>query len=500
MPSNKKKKKGRKKSGGGAAAAGKNGNINTATFGEMVDLMKKCSTNGDGTEEETRLQVPARASCWICLEEGPDETGQPLRRECVCRGDSGFVHLSCFVNYASRKSAEGWKKRMKNLAGCMDMKFNYSFCIPWETCPNCKQNFQGRLAFDTATAHYASTRNLRDDDYRSIVAKSSLCERTVHVDAQEGRKLAISLLQTLKKNKMSWSKEPLMSFYIPLAEAAAYETIAAGDMDRAYPGVLQQMGKKEKIISYDKSALQDALKAYDRALELYKSIGMETGIGSVKTKVIALKQTFAGEIDDDNKQDALKISRVANKICVETHSRDDYETFRQLVGLAKALFDVHRLFELHELLKESLPRANRTLGPNNDIAIWMEELLQKVKQVSALALFARNAESSGYPVVVPVVVLGYDSSNGKYITNIHPEFATPDRMMSTEPVPMSSLELSPNTAVICQNLKAATHLNGKKAVVVEYDKKRGRYQVVFEEDDTKPCLVKKENVKIFFFD
>jgi len=65
---------------------------------------------------------------------------------------------------------------------------------------------------------------------------------------------------------------------------------------------------------------------------------------------------------------------------------------------------------------------------------------------------------------------------------------------------MSSLELFPNTAVILQNLTTAKHLNGKKAVVVDYDKKRGRYQVVFEEDDTKPCLVKKENLKIFFFD
>jgi len=45
------------------------------------------TTNGDSGEV-----VP---HCLICSEEGTDESGEPLRRDCSCRGsDSGFAHLS----------------------------------------------------------------------------------------------------------------------------------------------------------------------------------------------------------------------------------------------------------------------------------------------------------------------------------------------------------------------------------------------------------------------
>ena len=41
------------------------------------------------------------AVCYVCLDGGDDdEAGQPLRRDCACRGtDAGFVHLSCLAAY-----------------------------------------------------------------------------------------------------------------------------------------------------------------------------------------------------------------------------------------------------------------------------------------------------------------------------------------------------------------------------------------------------------------
>ena len=41
--------------------------------------------------------------CYLCL----DDDGQPLRRDCACRGtDAGFVHLSCLAGYAATKSKQ----------------------------------------------------------------------------------------------------------------------------------------------------------------------------------------------------------------------------------------------------------------------------------------------------------------------------------------------------------------------------------------------------------
>jgi E3 ubiquitin-protein ligase DOA10 len=46
--------------------------------------------------------------CYLCLGGDLDDDGEPLRRDCACRGsDAGFVHLSCLTKYASAKSRDG---------------------------------------------------------------------------------------------------------------------------------------------------------------------------------------------------------------------------------------------------------------------------------------------------------------------------------------------------------------------------------------------------------
>ena len=42
----------------------------------------------------------SEVSCWICLDEGVDDHGNHLTRNCACRGDSGWVHVSCISNFA----------------------------------------------------------------------------------------------------------------------------------------------------------------------------------------------------------------------------------------------------------------------------------------------------------------------------------------------------------------------------------------------------------------
>ena len=73
------------------------------------------------------------AACWICLEEGPDEKGKPLIRDCACHGnDAGFAHKSCIIKCAAQK--------------CKLATDSDGFVIPWEKCPNCNQNYQNHLA------------------------------------------------------------------------------------------------------------------------------------------------------------------------------------------------------------------------------------------------------------------------------------------------------------------------------------------------------------------
>jgi len=50
-----------------------------------------------------RLDHEDLPHCWICLEEGPNNLGQPLRRDCA-RGFGGYAHLSCLTGYAQHKA------------------------------------------------------------------------------------------------------------------------------------------------------------------------------------------------------------------------------------------------------------------------------------------------------------------------------------------------------------------------------------------------------------
>ena len=52
-------------------------------------------TNYRKLAEEKKVSMKAaknltnEAACWVCLDDGPDEDGNPLVRDCSCRGNSG---------------------------------------------------------------------------------------------------------------------------------------------------------------------------------------------------------------------------------------------------------------------------------------------------------------------------------------------------------------------------------------------------------------------------
>ena len=85
--------------------------------------------------------IDDRPCCWICLDSGPHaESGSPLRRDCSCRGLSGYAHAECLSRYARRKSS---------IAGTADLK---AFGRPWEVCPNCSQSYRNEVAMDLSSA------------------------------------------------------------------------------------------------------------------------------------------------------------------------------------------------------------------------------------------------------------------------------------------------------------------------------------------------------------
>ena len=87
---------------------------------ECIDANRIVQQGAPRSNGSTETQSPATPcyaddedapQCYICFEEGADGSGQPLRRDCSCRGGSaGFAHASCMVGYAKHEGQQ-WDGR-----------------------------------------------------------------------------------------------------------------------------------------------------------------------------------------------------------------------------------------------------------------------------------------------------------------------------------------------------------------------------------------------------
>ena len=87
--------------------------------------MSSSSPKKKRTVSEAGLDAPC---CWLCLEEGPDESGAPLVRNCSCRGLSGFAHLSCLQKYAE---SEGRRAYDRAIIDPSDVAKAFITCPNW---------------------------------------------------------------------------------------------------------------------------------------------------------------------------------------------------------------------------------------------------------------------------------------------------------------------------------------------------------------------------------
>ena len=129
------------------------------------------------------------APCWICLEEGPDEAGEPLVRDCACRGEtSAGYHLSCIVQYnmvrldevikACEKNTSAYSivqrngttqdfefvlaSRQQKLAYLRDENKGLKSAIKLCNCPNCLTPYHSSIQLSVLEAAEKRTTHLSD--------------------------------------------------------------------------------------------------------------------------------------------------------------------------------------------------------------------------------------------------------------------------------------------------------------------------------------------------
>ena len=159
----------------------KNDSVDVST--NVIDSCSAPSSNNVSNEDES--------SCWICLDDGADEGGNPLVRDCSCRGSLGLVHLSCLIEYAKHKTELKYDGRgaIKSSRAAA-MKFRK----PWEYCPCCLQWYGGNILHNLA-AEFAAFVEEKYADNKSYILEALLLK----LEAAQERKHSPNALVTGRK-------------------------------------------------------------------------------------------------------------------------------------------------------------------------------------------------------------------------------------------------------------------------------------------------------------
>jgi hypothetical protein len=236
------------------------------------------------------------AVCYLCLDGGVDDNdGQPLRRDCACRGtDAGFVHLSCLTGYAEIKS-NGWDGRV--------MK---EFRDPWQTCPHCHQDYQNELAIDIATKFVSFVRGKYPDNTQrqveslqlKLCAFDSILDMLKPVQKREAGVTANVLLSLIDRMKGDVSSLPM--------RYSQFQAFAYNVHGRIALNEGTEVSARRAVVHFNKD------------LNVCEAIGDVEGIAVAKGSIAVAQSMLVG----DNTDELLKASKELYELRVAKHGEE----------------------------------------------------------------------------------------------------------------------------------------------------------------------------------
>ena len=288
------------------------------------------------------------AVCYLCLDVGSEEPGQPLRRDCACRGsDAGFVHLSCLVKYAETKSKQA---REMN-----------EFRDPWHTCPNCNQYYQNEFAVDIAAKFVSFVRGKYLHDTKRQVealhvklrALNAMFERLQPVQKTEAGVTAHVLLSMIDRFKAEVSS---LSIRYSQMKSEAYNV---------HGRIALHEGSEESA--------RRAVTHLEKCLEVSEVIGDAEGVATAKNNVAYAKSKYEGT---GNNEDFLKSSQEIYELRVAEFGEEHESTISSGRIYAINLRIANRGDEARELLTELLATSKQVLGPHHNTTKKVESELE----------------------------------------------------------------------------------------------------------------------------
>jgi hypothetical protein len=434
--------------------------------------------------------IPGGAACYFCLGEEGDDEGNSLVRDCSCRGNSGFAHLSCLAKYAEQKC---------RAADDGDLP---SIREPWSTCNNCKQPFQGQLAIDLACAFvsfaeatYGQEGNSKWDKMRVISALRLKIEslntsnRMLFTeDIKEACNKLLSMINQTKKdlNMNRWIHKPRDS------EEYQYYKVLCG-LYEAYAH--EQLGAMFFRDSFEED-FSAMITNFKKARAIYNLVGMNDDAQQMDTFISLCTDSPNKQAANDG--DASSSTRIHSTLeavrniyqrNLHTNGMDSACTIRSGVLYASVLRRVNRI-EAERIITKLSTISCRVHGPDHKVTVEAVKLLEECKERYVLVLpddkvfQALQYENDGEICVVTGPITEPRNKADKRMYHIANKLVIPNI----------------GCPVICHGLVSASHLNGELGEVrnKKQDGTGLRLAVRFEKKGVKSALVKPANLRIVF--
>ena len=422
--------------------------------------------------ESSSLDEEDQDMCYLCFGEGPDEAGQPLVRDCSCRGGTGWAHLSCIIEYAKQKSLQ----LIAHDGLDTDGEDFVHVIRSWEFCPNCTFWYQNELAVDIATEFVSFVEGKYPGDQgKYIEALVRNLEAIQHMvgdhqqpkQAEDAKEIANKIISVSEQMK---AIDPTLPRHIQQIVADAYSHL----------GSISFLSGKEGA----KSAVEN----YEKARVISDLIDDAEGVLTAESNIAMAKSEYEGR----NGEDELKRCRSLYEHDVkmdEKHEKDS--TMTSGWNLAIILKESSHSIEAERLLTKLAAISKQNHGPDHRISKKVEKELKWCK--------FRHVQLKSRDEMQSFQALRYEQDGKKCV--VQGPNACPRNIQEEEifAVDTTDLRYGLHTPVICHGLEGPlSDLNGKMGDLRSWEEKSEAFKVHFEDKELEPRTVKSENIRILF--
>jgi hypothetical protein len=411
------------------------------------------------------------ASCWICLDDGPDRHGKPPVRDCSCRGDdAGFAHVSCVVEYARRKSSEA--------------DYPADFIDPWNRCEHCKHDYQNELRIDLLDEF----KRFVDEQYpcynwRHLAVQNQLVGEVVTRDVTSPEKQEEIIDTTLSIiDHLSMHPDPTI-------DPRSFDYLKAGPLNMIGQIRLDQEDLTEDEAKKCLGYLEEGRKIKESFGDAVEVAELEATSAYFKARCIERfgAQEAFGELE--SLEQLIERRRKAYQMRLENYA--EASPITNGIILSILLRKANRTIEAWRLLKRLIAISTQHHGREHRSTKELEETLATFKCDKIQIVTLRTKPSFRF------VAVG-DDDDDKYV--LRGPLCVPEEGINTLTVDPTDVILESNgTPVVCRGLKNnAAYLNGKIGDIRSFDETTGRYGVYFEDESIKPKSVKPRNLRILF--